>query len=131
MEPLRQTQKKYGTRALVLAIVTSLVFILTGHKPVGKGLVLGTVFSILNFVIMGETLPMRLEGAGKSKRKALFVSAGSILARYVLLALPVILAIKLEQFNLFSAICGIFMVQLVILADHLTGHTSAMRGKQL
>jgi hypothetical protein len=128
MEPLRQTQKKYGTRALILAIGAGLVFILADHKPVGKGLVLGTVFSIMNFVIMGETLPMRL---GQTKKKTLFVSAGSILARYVLLAVPIILAIKLEQFNLFSVIGGIFMVQIVILADHLTGHTSAMRGKQL
>ena len=131
MDPLRQTQKTYGTRALILAIIIGLVFIVSGHKPVGKGLVLGTVFSILNFVIMGETLPVRLGGAGQSKKKALFMSLGSILARYVLLAVPIILAIKLEQFNLFSVICGIFMVQVVILADHLTGHTSALRGKQL
>ena len=127
MEALRQTQKKYGSRALTLAIITSLVFILIDHKPVGKGLVLGTVFSILNFVIMGETLPMRI---GKSKAKTVAISAGSILARYAILAVPVIVAVKLEQFNLLSVIVGMFMVQVVILTDHLTGYISTIYTKQ-
>ena len=46
MDPVRQTQKKYCSRAMTLAILISLGFILAGYKPIGKGLVLGTFFSI-------------------------------------------------------------------------------------
>jgi hypothetical protein len=35
------------------------------------------------------------------------------------LAIPLIAALKFEQFNLVAAILGIFMIQFVILAEHL------------
>jgi len=118
MEEIRQTQKKYCSRAMTLAIFVGFAFILAGFKPIGKGLILGTVFSILNFILMGETLPMRF---GKSKGRTFFVSLGSIAVRYFVLAIPVVIAIKFEQFNFFAAIAGIFMVQFVLLADHMLG----------
>jgi len=116
MESASQTQKKYGSRAMVVAIIAAFVLILVGLKPVGKGLVLGTIFSVINFVLMGQTLPLRLS---QTKRKTFFLSLGSIFFRYALLAVPLILAIKFEQFDLPAAIFGIFMIQLVILADYL------------
>jgi len=116
MESVRDTQKKYGSLAVTAAIFIGLVMILAGHKPVAKGLILGSLFSVINFVLMGETLPVKM---GKSKRKALFFSLGSILFRYLLMAIPLFLAIKMEQFSLIASICGLFMVQLMILADHL------------
>jgi len=116
MESASQTQKKYGSRAMVVAIIAAFVLILVGLKPVGKGLVLGTIFSVINFVLMGQTLPLQLS---RTKRKTFFLSLGSIFFRYALLAVPLILAIKFEQFDLPAAIFGIFMIQMVILADHL------------
>jgi len=64
MEPIRQTQKKYCSQALVAAIIAGLLFILAAQKSMGKGLVLGTLFSVVNFVLMGELIPLRL---GQSK----------------------------------------------------------------
>jgi len=116
MESVSQTQKKYGSRAMVIAIIAAFIFILAGLKPVGKGLVLGTIFSVINFVLIGQTLPLRLS---KTRRKTFFLSLGSIFFRYALLAVPLILAIKFDQFDLPAAIFGIFMIQLVILADYL------------
>ena len=116
MESIKQTQKKYGARAIWIAIAIGLCFILVGHKDVAKGLILGTVFSVINFILIGQTLPLRL---GKSKRKTFFMSLGSILFRYVILAIPIVVAVKFEQFDLVAAILGIFMIQAVILADHL------------
>jgi hypothetical protein len=116
MESVSQTQKKYGSRAMVIAIIAAFIFILAGLKPVGKGLMLGTLFSVINFVLIGQTLPLRLS---KTKRKTFFLSLGSIFFRYALLAVPLILAIKFDQFDLPAAIFGIFMIQLVILADYL------------
>ena len=117
MEAIRQTQKKYCSRALLFAIFIGLFFIIAGQKPLGKGLILGTIFSIVNFVLIAETLPMRI---GKTKRKTFFLAFGSLFFRYFLLAVPLITAIKLEQFNLFAVIAGIFTVQGAIMADHLS-----------
>lgn len=116
MESVRQTQKKYGSRAMTISMIAGFFFILAGQKPIAKGLILGTIFSVINFILIGEILPMRM---GKSKGKTFLLSAGSIIFRYVLMAIPLIIAVKFEQFNLFAAIFGIFMIQLVILADHL------------
>jgi hypothetical protein len=116
MESVNQTQKKYGSRAMIIAIIAAFIFILAGLKPVGKGLMLGTVFSVINFVMIGQTLPLRLS---QTKRKAFVLSLGSIFFRYALLAVPLILAIKFDQFDLPAAIFGIFMIQLVILADYI------------
>ena len=116
MESAKQTQKKYGSRAIWIAIAIGLCFILVGHKSVGKGLVLGTIFSVINFVLIGQFLPLRV---GKSKRKTFLLSLGSVLFRYVLLAIPIVAAVKFEQLNLVAAIVGIFMIQVVILADHI------------
>lgn len=116
MESVKDTQKKYGSLAVTAAIFIGLVLILAGHKPAGKGLILGSLFSVINFVLMGEALPVKM---GKSRPKAFFFSLGSILFRYLLMAIPLFLAIKLEQFSLIASICGLFMVQLMILADHL------------
>ena len=116
MEAIRQIQKKYGSRTMTAAIIAGLFLVLIGQQPIGKGLVLGAIFSVVNFVIMGETLPMRL---AKSKRKTVTLALGSIMFRYVLLAIPLVVAIKFDQFNVFATILGIFMIQLVILGDHL------------
>ena len=101
---------------MVVAIIAAFILILAGLKPVAKGLILGTIFSVINFVLIGQTLPLRLS---HTKRKTFFLSIGSIFFRYALMAVPLILAVKFEQFHLPAAILGIFMIQLVILADYL------------
>ena len=90
-------------------------------------MILGTVFSIVNFILMGETLPYRI---GKSKGKTFFIALGSIYFRYIILAIPLIMAIKFDQFDLFAVIIGIFLVQLFIIVDHLFSYISSTRRKQ-
>lgn len=124
MESVREIQKKYCSRAIAAAIIGGLVFILLGLTPLGKGLLIGTIFSIINFVLMGEILPLKI---GESRKKTLWLSLGSLSFRYVLLAIPLFLAIRLSQLNLFSTIIGIFMVQLMILADHLLAYIGYAR----
>ena len=128
MESLRQTQKKYCSRAITAAIFVGLFLILAGQKPVGKGLILGTVFSIVNFILMAQMLPIRI---GKSKNKTFFLSFGSIVLRYFLLAVPLIIAIKFDQYNFIGVVFGIFMVQFVILGDHLLSLIASRREKQV
>ena len=127
MESVKQTQKKYGSRAIWIAIVVGFCFFLAGYKPVGKGLVLGTIFSVINFVLIGQALPLRI---GKSKGKVFFLSLGSIFCRYILMAVPIIVAVKFEQFELVGAILGLFMIQFVILADHIFKLVSSWPNKK-
>ena len=116
MESIKETQKSYGSRAIWIAIAVGLGFFLAGYKPMGKGLVLGTIFSVVNFVLIGQTLPLRI---GHSKRKTFVLSLGSIIFRYMLMAIPVVVAVKYEQFDLVGTIFGLFMIQIVIMADHI------------
>ncbi len=128
METVKQVQTKYTRRALMLSIIIALVFILMGYKPMGKGLVLGTLFSIFNFILMGKSIALKI---GRPKGQTFSISIGSIIFRYILLAIPLIVAVKFEQFNLVATIAGIFMIQLVILADHLLSWIPSVRGKQI
>ena len=44
---------------LKFVIILALAIIVTGQTALGKGLVLGTLFSVINFVLLGETLPLK------------------------------------------------------------------------
>ncbi|MDF1593053.1 MAG: ATP synthase subunit I [Desulfobacterales bacterium] len=127
MESIRQIQKKYCSNAMTTAIVAGFVLILAGQNAIAKGLVLGTIFSIVNFILMGEMLPLKL---GKSNRRAFFWSLMSLLLRYSFVAIPLIVAIKFRQFNLFAVVGGIFLVQVMILAESLLTTLSSFRNKQ-
>jgi hypothetical protein len=127
-EAIRRTQKKFGSMALVIAIFVGMFFILIGQKAITKGLILGTLFSILNFVLIGEVLPMMI---GKTRRTSTLYSLGSITFRFGLLAIPLILSLKMEAFNFAAAVVGIFMVQVMILGDHILRHFFSGRIKRL
>ncbi len=128
MESIRHTQKKYGSRALAVAVIIGFGTILIGQNSLGKGLILGTLFSVVNFILMGETLPLKL---GRSSKAILSISLFSMLLRYLLLAVPLVIAVKYEQFHILSAIIGVFMVQIVIVADHLGIHSPVTRKKTI
>ena len=101
---------------MIAAILIGLVFFVWNQPSVAKGLILGAFFSVINFVLMGETLPLRI---GKTKSKAAFVSLLSILPRYGLMAIALVLGLKFQQFNFAAVICGLFLVQFMILGEHI------------
>ncbi len=110
------TQKRYGTTSMMAAIFIGIFFILLGHKTQAKGLILGSIFSVLNFVLMGEILPLIV---GPSRKKSSFISLGSIVFRHGLLAVPLILSLKMEWLDFTATVFGLFMVQIMIMGDHL------------
>ena len=129
MKEIRETQKKYCSLALVTAIIVGFFLIIAGQSSVGKGLILGTLFSSINFALMGEVLPHKV---GKSRGKTYLITLGSIVSRYVLLAVPIVLGIKFpDRFNLITVIIGIFMVQLLILLDYLKSAILLTRRKKI
>ena len=109
------TQKKYGSRALMLAIGAGLLFLALGQKEICRGLVMGGVFSAVNFALMGQLLRYRISG---NRKVATRRSLASMLLRYVLLAIPLILSVRSDRFNFPATVVGIFMVQLVIMIEH-------------
>ncbi|MBS3756538.1 MAG: ATP synthase subunit I [Desulfobacterales bacterium] len=116
MEAIRKTEIKYCSRALTIALAVGIVCFLLALIPMGKGFILGSLFSIANFIIMGETLPLRI---GHTRRKSTGISLVSMVGRYAMLAIPLALAVKTARFDLAATICGLFIVQLMILSEHV------------
>lgn len=117
MIPVREVQKKYCSRSMILAIGVGMFFYVVGHTDLMKGLILGTIFSVINFILMGETLPYRLSN---SRSKLIFKALGSMGVRYLLIAVPFTLALKFEEYHLITTVIGVFMIQIMILMDHLS-----------
>ena len=117
MEAIRETEKHYCSIALGITVIVGIICIMLSLKPIGKGLILGSLFSAANFILMGETLPMRI---GYSRKKITGIAFLLILIRYALLAIPLVISIKLIEFNLAGTVFGLFSVQLVIMADHIS-----------
>ena len=114
--PVRELQKNYGTKAMALAIGISLIFLFTGYTSVCRGLVLGALFSTVNFVLMANSFHLKIRS---DRKKASLAALGNILLRYAFMAIPLFVAIKLPRFDLVATVVGLFMVQSVILTDHV------------
>ncbi|OGP60635.1 MAG: hypothetical protein A2V65_08520 [Deltaproteobacteria bacterium RBG_13_49_15] len=113
-EPTRDFQKKYCKRALTAAIFIGLITILAGFKSAGKGLVLGTLFSVANFIALAYLLPLNMH---QKRVKASIFSFLSIVGRYALMVIPLILTLKMKDFYLPATVAGLFMVQITILVE--------------
>ena len=129
LSAVKAAQKKYCSRAIVAAIIIGLPFIFGGQAPIGKGLILGSLFSIINFILIGESLPYKIGMA--AGRRRMTVSLGFVALRFSLLAIPIISALKLAQFELVTTVIGIFMVPLTIVADHSFKYVAAARRKRV
>jgi len=110
-------QKTITTQAVTVAIVAALVCVGLGVKPMAKGILLGTVFSVLNFILMALCLPMRLN---RGPRKVFLLCLGSLWGRFALMAAPLVVALKFESFEFFATAAGLFMVQGVLLIRHVS-----------
>jgi hypothetical protein len=124
MPAINQTRNTYCSKALIAAIFISLTLIVIGYKSIGKGLVLGTLFSIFNFVLISMVIPIQV---GHSNRKSFMIALGSLLFRFILMAVPLIIAVKWEQVDIIGVIFGLLMIQTVILCEHLIKHLSSDR----
>ena len=113
---LSREQKRISSWAMTSALVLALLFMLVNEKAIGKGLLLGTCFSIINFFLLGKSILMTL---GRSRPKAGLIGLTSLLSRYVILAIPMMVAIKSASFNFFAVVAGIFAVQVVTLLDYI------------
>lgn len=117
-EEVRKVQKLYGNRAMFFGIIAGFILIMFDKSAIGKGLILGTIFSVINFVIMGMFLGKQIT-AGQKPFRAGSTALLSLFLRLAILAIPLAISHKLEPINLFGTVVGIFMIQLTILFSKL------------
>jgi hypothetical protein len=99
---------------MLVAIAGAVVLMLVGEKAIGKGLVLGTLFSAVNFVVMAQLLHRTLAG---SRTRSTAAALGSILFRFSLMAVPLVISLRTDAIHLAGVVIGLFMVQLTLLFD--------------
>lgn len=116
LNPISEAQKRYCSRALMTAVIIGALLIGLGYVSLGKGLILGTLFSIINFILMGSVMPLKV---GQNRGKAVLIALGSMAGRMVLLAAPILAALKMETFHLVSTMIGIFSIQIMIMTDYM------------
>ena len=114
--PVREMQKSYGSKAMALSIGIGLVFLLVDQKAICRGLVLGSFFSTINFVLLAQSLHTKIKA---DRTRSSLAALGNIIFRYAFMSVPLFLAIKYPRFDLVATIAGLFMVQSVILVDHI------------
>ena len=115
-DTLKEFREKVCGGTLFIGTLVALFSFLLGYKSVSKGFLLGTCFSIINFILLNASMPFSM---GKDRKRATAVYFSSIMIRYVILAIPIIIAIKSIQFNLISTIIGIFSIQIVLFAYYV------------
>ena len=115
-QSLRQVQYRYGVMVLWIATAMAAVLMAAGCRSLGKGLVLGVLFSLINFWAMALILPMQFD---PRRSRSTLVSMGSILLRFGLMTVPIVTALKSSQFALSTVVIGLFGVQVAILGDLL------------
>ncbi len=109
---LEITPRKICSWSITYATAVAVVCLLLHQTAIAKGLIIGAIFSVINFVLLGQTLPMTLF---KTRAKAGMIGFCSILGRYALLAIPLIIGIKSASFNFLAVVIGIFAVQITTL----------------
>ena len=113
---ISQIQKRICSLAIKIALAVAIFFLVINENAIAKGLLLGTLFSIANFLLMGISIPMTV---GKSRYRAGFIGLVSILVRYGVLAIPLIVGVRFASFNFIAVIVGVFSIQIVTLLEHL------------
>jgi ATP synthase protein I len=101
-------QKAVIKKALLLSLAVACIFLALNLKSAAKGIALGAIFSVVEFKLMALRLERRLTRQGKIRNY--FGLAG----RLVLLAIPLIIAIKLPSINFAATVGGIFAVKAAI-----------------
>lgn len=114
MESIRQLQRRYCGGTLTVAVVLGIGCYLAGWPAMTRGIIVGSLFSILNFILLGKTMTRKLTD---QRRGGALLTLVAQLGRYLLWAVPVIIAVKLPPVDLPATIAGLFMVPICIVMD--------------
>ncbi len=112
----RSLCRRIGLKALGLTVAAATVSLGLGQYPVALGLVLGAVVSVINFWLMERMLRHRL---GQTQARATALGFFGLLARYPLLAVPLVVGALTPAVSFGAAAVGLFAVQLTILLERI------------
>lgn len=108
MEQFLRFKKTLIVQMLITAAIVAVICFLLNHISAAKGFVLGSFFSIANFLLMIRNAPRRLSGQGKVD------GALNLVLRMAVLALPLYAAIRLPDISLIWTVFGILNLQVSI-----------------
>jgi len=111
----KEFKKRVVLRSVAAAILVGGVLGLV-RVEYGLGFLVGAGASILNLHLMAARTGRMVEMTAHGAKGYAFRSA---ISRYVLLALALTLAAKLDGVNFVCAACGLFLAQAVLVATHL------------
>ena len=108
-EDYTKFQNRIIKQTLWLTIVISLAALVLGYKTVTKGIILGGLFSVLDFKLMARSLPKSLQSSSRAKLTV------NRLARLLLMAVPLVAACKFPAYiNFAAAAVGLLLVKVTI-----------------
>lgn len=118
-------QRRLARRTFEFSVIIGVIVFAVGFKAVAKGLILGALFSVINFSMMAQVLPYQV---GLNRRKATGLAFVSIFVRLGILAIPLIVALKSESFHWIAVAVGLFAVPIAIFIDQCIGQRFYKRG---
>ena len=105
----------YGTlkkalikKALLISLAVACIFLALNHKSAAKGIALGSLFSVVEFKLMALRLERRFVRTGRSR------DFFGLFGRFLILSVPLVIAIKLPSINFAATVAGIFSVKAAI-----------------
>ena len=101
-------QRTLIKKTLFFALAAACICLALNQKAAAKGIALGSVFSVADFKLMALLLPRRLVG---QRRSSVFFGLG---CRFVLLSIPLILAIKLPSINFAATVGGLLLTKAAV-----------------
>jgi hypothetical protein len=101
-------QKSVIKKALLLTLFAACTCLAFDLKAIAKGVALGGLFSVVDFKVMALLLQRRMTRQGKAG------GVPGLFVRFVLLGIPLFLAIKLPSVNLAATVVGLFAVKAAI-----------------
>ena len=114
-------QRTLIKKTLFFALAAACICLALNQKAAAKGIALGSVFSVADFKLMALLLPRRL--VGQSRRSVFF----SLICRFVLLSIPLILAIKLPSINFAATVVGLLLMKAAVFYHFFLSKSSTPR----
>jgi hypothetical protein len=107
--------------SIFMALAVALIYFFIGilDKKMIMGLLFGTIFAILNFVLLASTLnkAVRMDSA-----KAQVYAGSRYYIRYLLTGIVIYISIKSPNMNVYGAISGLIIPKFYILLSNLFGY---------
>lgn len=101
-------QRTLIKKTLFFALAAACICLAFNLKAAAKGIALGSVFSVADFKLMALLLPRRLV---HQRRRSVYFG---LICRFVLLSIPLILAIKLPSVNFAATVAGLLLMKAAV-----------------